>query len=148
MKKALLSCIVVTGFVFAVSMVSAQMGGGNRGEGMGGGMMGGQQSGMMGTGQGHMGQGGGMMGGQAMMGGMMQDMNMMTGIMRQMTEMMERTPGPEHMREMSDIMQHMSVQMRDMSRIMSKGEVSPGEMEQIHQQMLETQKRFDMMKRW
>ncbi len=126
--------------LLTVPYAYAQMGGHRSQERMGSGMMGGEQ--------GHMGQSGMMMGGQEMMGSMMQDMNQMTGLMRQMTDMMKGTVAPEHMKKMSDIMKNMSEQMRDMSRTMSKGEISRKEMEQIHQQMLETQKRFDMMKMW
>ncbi len=126
--------------LLTVSFANSQMGGGMMGgqgdrDRMGGDMMGSQT-------------GSGMMGGQEMMGGMMQNMSQMTGIMKQMTDMMKGTMDPAHMRKMSDIMKDMSEHMRYMSGIMSKGDVSQKEMEQIHQQMIQTQKRFDMMKMW
>ncbi len=105
---------------------------------MGGGMMGGEQ--------GHMGQGGAMMQGHEIMGGMMQDMNRMTGLMQRMMDVMRRTTDTSRMGTMSDIMRDMSQHMGDISRIMGKGNVSPKEMEELHQQMLQTQKRFDMMR--
>jgi hypothetical protein len=119
--------------------------------GMSGSMMKGQGSqqqmgsGMMGGQQGQMGQGDMMMQGHEMMGGMMQDMNRMTGLMQKMTDMMGRTTDTASMRKMSDIMRDMSEHMRDMSGIMGRGSVSQKEMEELHQQMLQTQKRFDMM---
>ena len=103
---------------------------------MSGGMMGGQQ--------GQMGHGDSMMQGHEIMGGMMQDMNRMTGLMQKMTDIMGRTKDTARMSEMSGIIRDMSEHMGNMSRIMSRGSVSQKEMEQLHQQMLETQKRFDM----
>jgi hypothetical protein len=103
---------------------------------MGGGMMGGQQ--------GQMSHGDAMMQGREIMGGMMKDMNRMTGLIKKMMDVMRRTTDPALMGQMSDIMKDMSEHMGNMSTIMSRGSVSQKEMEQLHRQMLETQKRFDM----
>jgi hypothetical protein len=45
-------------------------------------------------------------------------------------------------------MKDMSGHMMDMSKMMKKGSASQKEMQELHQQMTETQKRFDMMQRW
>ena len=63
---------------------------------------------------------------------------------QRMMDVMRRTTDTARMGEMSGIMRDMSEHMGNMSRIMGKGTVSQKEMEQLHQQMLETQKRFDM----
>ena len=49
------------------------------------------------------------------------------------------------MREMSDIMNNMSKHLKEMSGIMNKGRASQEKMQNLHRQMLDTQKRFDMM---
>jgi hypothetical protein len=65
-----------------------------------------------------------------------------------MTGMMGQSIDEAKMRKMSDIMKDMSGHMMDMSKMMKKGSASQTEMQGLHQQMTETQKRFDMMQRW
>ena len=50
------------------------------------------------------------------------------------------------MREMSDIMNNISGHLKQMSEIMNRGKASKEEIQNLHQQMLDMQKRFDMMK--
>jgi hypothetical protein len=86
--------------------------------------------------------------GHEMMDGMMQNMDQMTGMMKRMTGMMGQSIDEAKMRKMSDIMKDVSEHMMDMSKMMKKGSASQTEMQGLHQQMTETQKRFDMMQRW
>ena len=94
---------------------------------------------------GEMGQGNMMMHGEKMMGGMMKDMNRMTGMMQGMSDMMEKGMSAADMAGMSEIMKEMCGHMMNMSRMMKDGNVSQDEMQKLHQQMLQTQKKFDMM---
>ncbi|MEN8264258.1 MAG: hypothetical protein ABFR82_12425 [Nitrospirota bacterium] len=141
MKKFYFICFLAVLLLIPFTYTMGAMTRGTMGE------QGGQQhmgSGMMGGQQRQMGHGGAMMQGHEIMGGMMQDMNRMTGLMQKMTDVMRRTTDTARMGQMSDIMKDMSEHMGNMSRIMSRGSVSQKEMEELHQQMLETQKRFDM----
>lgn len=97
-----------------------------------GGMMGGQQGGMM-------------LQGNEMMNGMMQNMNQMTGAMQKMTDIMGKTSSPEQMRKMSGIALGLSEHMKEMADVMNRGTVSQEEMQRLHRQMLQTQQQLEMM---
>lgn len=94
----------------------------------------------------HTGQSGMMMQGQGMMGSMMKNMSHMTGMMQKMSDMMGKGMDTSNMRKMSEIMRDMSAQMMDMSRMMKKGNISQERMHELHQEMMDTQKRFEMMR--
>ncbi len=121
MKKILLISIVILTLTAVYGY--AQMGGGM----MSGGMMGGQQE---------MGQG----------GMMMQATNQIGSMMQRMSGMLGKSMGPEDTTRMSEIMRDMSKQMMDMSNIMQSGNISRDEMQMLQQKMMETEKKFDMMR--
>ncbi len=130
MKKILLISIVIltlTAVYGYAQMGGGMMGGQNGQDKMGGGMMGGQQE---------MGQG----------GMMMQVTNQMGSMMQRMSGMLEKSMGPEDTTRMSEIMRDMSKQMMDMSNIMQSGNISRDEMQMLQQKMMETEKKFDMMR--
>jgi hypothetical protein len=105
---------------------------------MGGGMMGGQGS------QGHM---EGMMQGHEVTGGMMHQMGQMSRLMQQVRDMMAEKSDAESMRKMSGLMQDMSQHLKDMSNIMKEGNASQEEMQELNQQNMMMQKKYEMM-RW
>ncbi|GBE04354.1 MAG TPA: hypothetical protein ENG95_04830 [Nitrospirae bacterium] len=121
---------------------------------MGGGMMGGQESqeqmgsSMMDGQQGNMKQGGMMLKGHEIMGGMMLNMSQMGGLMQKMSDIMQSKIDPGSMSKMSDIMDNMSGHLKQMSGIMKQGQVSQEDMQKLHDQMLETQKKVEMMQLW
>jgi Spy/CpxP family protein refolding chaperone len=99
---------------------------------------------------------GGMMGGQKGQGSMMMHGDMMSGMglqMKHTTDLMQRMSGVMHkemdssdMREMSKIMMDMSSHIKYMSEIMSRGNASQKEMQDINDHVKEMEKRFNMMK--
>ena len=93
--------------------------------------------------------GGGMMGGQQEMGQggmMMQVTNQMGSMMQKMSGLLGKSMGPEDTTRMSEIMRDISKQMMDMSNIMQSGNISRDEMQMLQQEMMETEKKFDMMR--
>jgi len=86
-----------------------------------------------------------MMQGQGMMGGMMQNMHQMSGMMQKMSNMMRKDMGTTDMIKMSEIMREMSEHMMNMSIMMKKGVASQEEMQKLHQRMIETEKKIDLM---
>ena len=87
-------------------------------------------------------------------GGMMERGQMtsdMIGMSNQISETMGRMSGlMKHMRPgninmMSDVMKDMSHQMMEMSEVIGSGRVSVKDMKQMHQRMMEIQKRMSEM---
>jgi hypothetical protein len=140
MKKAY--CMILMVSLLVAPYVYAQMGGGSRGGGSGGmsgrGMMGGQET------QKHM---EGMMQGHEVTGNMMHHMGQMSRMMQQLREMMAVKSDAESRKKMSDLMQDMSEHMMDMSSMLKKDSVSQKDMQELDQQNLMMQKKYDMM-RW
>ena len=102
------------------------------------------KAGSMGMQHGQMEQGR-MMDGEMMMGGMMKDMNRMMGMMQGMSDMMEKGMSAADMAGMSKIMKEMCGHMEDMAGMMKEGNVSREDMQKLHKEMMETQKKFNMM---
>lgn len=136
MKKVFMRVLAIAFvFLFSVSCF-AQQGDGKMG---GHAMMQGQE----GMGQGHMMQGQQGMGQGHMMQGMMGQMSEMMG---KMSGMM-KTMNPEDIKEMSELMNRMSRNMMDMSKMMSHGEVSEKEMAPLEGQMRQMRNRLSEMQR-
>jgi hypothetical protein len=140
MKKVY--CLILVISLLTAPYGYARMGGGKSG----GGMMGGQQGGMMG-GQGSQGNMGGMMQGHEVTSGMMHHMGQMSRLMQQMRDIMAEQSDAGSMRNMSGLMQDMSEHLMDMSIVMKKGKASQKEIQELDQHNIMMQKRYDKM-RW
>ncbi len=73
-------------------------------------------------------------------------MNHMGSMMQRMTGVMEQGMNTEHMKSMSEITRDMSTHMMDMSNMLKRGEASHEDMQKLHQRIMETGKRFNMMR--
>ncbi len=142
MKKLVTALTVV--LLLVIGVVYAQMGGGMTGsqgghDAMSRGMMGGQE--------GHMHEGSMLMHGHEMSGSMMPMMNHMGSMMQRITGFMEKGMGTEQMKGMSEIARDMSTHMMDMSNMLKRGEASHEDMHKLHQRIMETEKKFNMIKK-
>ncbi len=88
-----------------------------------------------------------MLSGHEVTGDMMHHMGHMTRLMQQMRDMMAEKTDSESMRQISVLMEDMSEHLVDMSRVMSKGNASQKDMQDLDQQNMRMQKKYEMM-RW